>query len=179
MDSQRQDDAELVAAALDGDRDAFAALVDRYRRPVYALALQRVQQTADAEDVAQEAFVKAYRSLHTLREPLRFASWLYGIAMRCAMDYLRLRGRQPVMSDVVDIYAPAFYENQELRELVETVMSALGELPDAQRLVVTLRYLEGLDPKAIAERLGESRLAVRSRLFKAMQVLRRRLASLV
>lgn len=172
------DDAELVRRTLDGDRDAYAALVERYRRVIYALALQRVQQSADAEDVAQEAFIKAYRSLHALREPERFSSWLYGITMRSAVDWLRVRGRSPEPVDP-DVYAPAFHDNAELRELIEAVMRAVGELSDAHRLVVTLRYVQGWSAKEIAERLGESRVAVRSRLFKAMQMLRRRLRSLI
>lgn len=172
-------DTQLVARTLEGEREAFAQLVERYRRPIYALALQKVQNSADAEDVAQEAFIKAYRSLDSLREPSKFGSWLYGITLRGAVDWLRVRGKSARMEDDLGLFSPAFQANAELRELVETVMAAVGELSDAHRLVVTLRYVEGYSSKEIAETLSESRGAIRSRLFKAMQILRKRLGNLI
>ncbi len=176
---QRSSDAKLVRRSLAGEREAFSELVDRHRRAVYALSVQRVQNSSDADDVAQESFIRAYRSLHTLREPEKFGSWLYGIAMRAGMDCLRTRGKRSERSDPLGLHTPPSEDNTELKELVDVVMVAVGELSDAHRLVVTLRYLEGLSAKEIALRLGESRVAIRSRLFKAMQILRRRLASLI
>jgi RNA polymerase sigma-70 factor (ECF subfamily) len=173
-------DADLVKNTLRGEREAFSVLVDRYRRRIFALTLQRVQDATDAEDVAQEAFIKAYRSLHTLRDHEKFGSWLYGITMHGTLDWLRLRGnRKEVASDRLGLFSLPFQDNAELRELVETVMEAVGELSDAHRLVVTLRYIEGMTSKEMAVHLGESRVAVRSRLFKAMQQLRKRLANLI
>ncbi len=176
---QTRSDAELVRESLAGDTDAFAALVDRFRRPIYALALQKVHDPADADDVAQETFIKAYRSLHTLRDHERFGSWLYRIALRGAMDWLRLRGRSVSLPSGLEPFASPFQDSAEVKELVEAVMNAVGELSDAHRLVVTLRYIHGFSSKEIARHLGESRGAIRSRLFKAAQILRKRLAKLI
>lgn len=176
---QTATDAELVRESLTGDSDAFAALVERHRRLIYALALQKVHDPADADDVAQETFIKAYRSLHTLRDPARFGSWLYGIALRGAMDWLRLRGKSVSLANDLVPFAASIQDTEEVRELVEAVMNAVGELSDAHRLVITLRYVHGLGAKEIAGQLGEARGAIRSRLFKAAQILRRRLANLI
>lgn len=176
---RQSSDTDLVRNSLAGDTDAFAELVERYRRPIYALALQKVHDPADADDVAQESFIKAYRALNSLRDPERFGSWIYGIALRGAMDWLRLRGRTVSLHSGLEPFARPFEDTAEVKELVEAVMNAVGELSDAHRLVVTLRYIHGLTAKDIATQLGESRGAIRSRLFKASQILRRRLASLI
>ena len=167
-------DSELVSKTLAGDREAFGKLVDRHRRTIFALALQRGFQQAEADDLTQEVFVKAYKSLDSLKETDGFARWLYGIAAHVAADAARARKRRrddvtlESVPEATD--APSALLDRNLHESSD-VIRAIGELPEDQRMVLTLRYLEGLTPKEIAERLGEPRGTVRSRLHHALSYL--------
>jgi RNA polymerase sigma-70 factor (ECF subfamily) len=173
-------DAELVRETLDGDRDAFGKLVDRHRRTVFALCLQRGFQPAEAEDVTQEVFIKAYKSLPSLQTSDQFGRWIYGITSHVAADAARARRRYSAnvpLDAAPELAVPdsryghlaggAGGDGQDRAD----VMRALSELPEEQRIVLTLRYLEGLSPKEIAERLGEPRGTVRSRLHHALAYL--------
>lgn len=168
-------DAELVQETLTGDRDAFGKLVDRHRRTVFALCLQRGLQAAEAEDVTQEVFIKAYKALPTLNTPDHFGRWIYGITAHVAADAARARRRHgdDVRLDTAPEVAVAreSYVSEGMQQDRQDVMRALSELPEDQRIVLTLRYLEGLSPKEIAERLGEPRGTVRSRLHHALAYL--------
>lgn len=170
-------DAELVQKTLSGDREAFGKLVDRHRRTIFALALQRGFQQAEADDLAQEVFVRAYKGLGALQESEHFARWVYGIAGHVIADAARVRRRR---RDEVGLesapeleaaeHAPLDVDADLDRQSAE-VIRALAELPEEQRLVLTLRYLDNLTPKEIAERLGEPRGTVRSRLHHALTYL--------
>jgi RNA polymerase sigma factor (sigma-70 family) len=163
-------DAELVSKTIAGDREAFGKLVDRHRRTIFALCLQRGFQQAEADDLAQEVFVKAYKGLDSLKEKEGFARWLYGIAAHVAADAARARKRRQddVNLDSVPEAASSQCALLDSNHESSDVIRALAELPEEQRMVLTLRYLEGLTPKEIAERLGEPRGTVRSRLHHAL-----------
>ncbi|MCY3021013.1 MAG: sigma-70 family RNA polymerase sigma factor [Planctomycetota bacterium] len=165
-------DAELVQRTLAGDREAFSKLVERHRRAVFAVALQRGFQPAEADDLAQEVFVKAYKGLGALQQPEAFARWLYGIAGHVAADAARARRRRREgvgLESAPEVEAPDDdLVHLELDRDSAEVLHALRELPEDQRLVLTLRYLENLTPKEIAERLGEPRGTIRSRLHHAL-----------
>jgi RNA polymerase sigma-70 factor (ECF subfamily) len=163
-------DADLVHETLAGDRDAFGKLVDRHRRTIYALCVQRGLQSEEAEDAAQEVFIKAFKSLSTLQKPEQFARWLYGIAAHVAADTARSRRRKhdEVRLDSAPEVAAEGYRPDGMAQEQVNVLRALSELPEDQRIVLTLRYLEGLTPKDIAERLGEPRGTIRSRLHHAL-----------
>jgi len=166
-------DAELVQLTLDGDPEAFGKLVDRHRRTIFATMVQRGFQQAEADDMAQEVFIKAYRGLAGLQDRDHFARWLYGIAGHVAADAARSRKRRAEhigLEDSEEIAAPRIEPDIFQAESAD-VIRAMGELPEDQRMVLTLRYLEGLSPKEIAERLGEPRGTVRSRLHHALSYL--------
>jgi len=164
-------DAELVSRTLSGDREAFGKLVDRHRRTIFALALQRGFQSAEADDLAQEVFVKAYQGLGRLQDHASFARWIYGIAGHVLADAARAYKRRDEvgLDQAPEIEAGEPVPNTA-RDTTE-VLRALAELPEEQRLVLTLRYLEGFSPKEIAERLGQPRGTVRSRLHHALNYL--------
>ncbi len=168
-------DAELVQRTLDGDREAFGDLVDRHRRVVFAMAVQKGLQAVEAEDVAQEVFIKAFGGLATLKDPKAFEAWLYGIASHVIADGARMRRRMARREEVGLDQRPEPYAedrcDRDRDEEKDQVLRAIGELPEDQRLVVTLRYLHGLTPKEIAERLREPRGTVRSRLHHALTFL--------
>jgi RNA polymerase sigma-70 factor (ECF subfamily) len=177
-------DSQLINQTLLGDREAFSQLVLKYQGAVYGLAYHKVKNFADAQDIAQEAFMEAYRCLENLQDRSKFASWLYSItANRCKM-WLRRR-RQYVVSLELSIatkddlkvlqvpdHHPTPDEVYEQKALRESVMKAIEDLPEKQRLVVTLFYIDDLSYKEIADFLDVPVSTVQSRLQVARQKLK-------
>ena len=162
-------DADLVQRTLAGEREAFGLLVNRYRRTIFVLVVQRGCPLSEADDVAQEVFLRAYQNLHTLQDAAAFPRWLYGISAHVGADWARARKRMATEDgSLEDVGAAESGAVAEVEEEAERALRALAELPEEQRLVLTLRYLHGLSPKEIAERLGEPRGTVRSRLHHAL-----------
>lgn len=168
-------DAELVQRTRAGDREAFGMLVERHRRTVFIMAVQCGYDHSVAEDVAQEVFLKAYRSLENLSEPSAFPRWLYGIAHNVIADQGRKRGRRKELSGLEQAPEPSESTDASASltfdETRRQVFRALDELNEDQRLVIMLRYIEGLSPREIAERLGEPRGTIRSRIHHALSYL--------
>jgi len=176
--------AEHVLAARAGDREAFAALVERFRGPVFAIAYSYLRDPHEAEDIAQETFARAFLALPRLDEPARFASWLNGIAAHAAVD--RLRERQlaaKVASDPWKAARLARGANPEdtasrketIERLAEALEEALGELPEDSRRAVLLRFFSGMSYAEIAELTSVPTSTVRGQLYRATRHLRERL----
>lgn len=168
-------DAELVRQTRAGDREAFGKLVERHRRTIYALCLQRGFQPVESEDLAQETFIRAYRNLDALQDATAFARWLYGIVGHVCADGARTRRRRLSREEPGLDQAPEPEAALEFRahpgfdEELGEVAAAMHGLTEEHRIVVALRYLEGLSPKEIASRLGEPRGTIRSRLHHALR----------
>lgn len=173
-------DAQCVARALSGESDAFGELIERYWRTAFAIALSRTGEVQAAEDVAQDAFLRAWRQLPSLRAPARFAPWLSKIVAQRATDHLRRSARaanavQPVGD--VEAHALAASPNPGLSaEEVRLVREAVGRLPQIFKDVILLRFMAGLSSKEIALRTGARAGAVRVRLHRAYKRLRKDLA---
>ena len=181
------DDAELVQRAKTGDHDAFGALVVRHERAMLAVARAYFASEADAEDAAQEAFVKAYQALAQLREPGRLKAWLTRITVTTCLDVLRSRTDKMSLADFASTVQLSPRLGQECftpgtlaskRERADLLRAAIGLLPDRQRLVLVLRYVEGLSYDEIASYLDLPASTVRGRLHYAKQALRKSLSSL-
>lgn len=182
-------DAELVAAAITGDRDAFEALVRRHQTRIVNYAMAIVKYPADAEDVAQETFIRAYRSLTRFRGDSSFKTWLYTIATNAARTGLERRIRRNRLEDesLDDEAAPlaagdvpaggADAETTLLQR--ESIDRALAALPPDLRIAVVLRDVEGLDYKEIAAATGAPIGTVESRIFRARRRLRALLQPLI
>ncbi len=172
-------DDELVARVVDGDVDAFATLVERYKRPVYTLAYRMLGNAADAEDAAQETFVRAYTRLGTYQPGGKFGAWLAAICSHWCLDLLRLRRRrvQTVALGKVpesDRFIEVGNEPEEralARDAANDVGRWLDALSPSYRAVLVLRYLHDLSYNEIADALGEPVAAVRMRLFRARRQL--------
>lgn len=169
----RRTDSELVEAALRGDREAFGQLVERYERGTCAAIVQIIGDTHAAQDVAQEAFLKAYRNLTRLRRPSAFAGWLFQIARRLALNWLRQR--PAVQETVIHEGTTAGQRNGRLDETSAQLLHAVMGLPRQERRVVMLRYFDGHAVRDIAEILGRPVGTVTKQLSRAHARLRREL----
>jgi RNA polymerase sigma-70 factor (ECF subfamily) len=167
-------DPALAAAALRGDGEAFAALVERYERAVYHLAYRTLRDTEEARDVAQEAFFKAYRSLRTFKPDAKFSTWLFAIAYHACCDRLARRKRfsgeeLPDRADSAAGPERAAIANDDARRL----RAAIDALPEKYRTVITLYHLQGRQYDEIAKVLGMPMGTVKTHLFRAKEQLRR------
>ncbi|MDP9371507.1 MAG: sigma-70 family RNA polymerase sigma factor [Chloroflexota bacterium] len=181
-------DDQLVARAVTGDVEAFGALAERYKRPVYALAYRMLGNAADAEDAAQETLVRAYTRLTTYQPGGKFGSWLLAITSHWCIDYLRRR-RAVSLEAVTEgaaggaglgVRAPLPGLPEELEQPEALAMQAerrmevqgwLASLPAPYRRVLVLRYWHDLSYAEISRAIGQPVSTVRMRLFRARQFL--------
>jgi RNA polymerase sigma-70 factor, ECF subfamily len=188
-----QDDADqqLVRRVQAGDKSAFNLLVLKYQHRVLKLVGRFVSDAAEAEDVAQEAFIKAYRALASFRGESAFYTWLYRIAINTAKNALVSNRRRPVDFDL-DLQDPEQYDRharlkesdtpegvlltEEIRQVVE---HAMEQLPEDLRTAIVLRELEGLSYEEIAEAMDCPVGTVRSRIFRAREAIDKKLKPLL
>jgi RNA polymerase sigma-70 factor, ECF subfamily len=170
-DGNKVRDEALVRRAKAGDREAFGRLVDRFQAPVYRVVRGILSDPADAEDVAQEAFLRAYESLAKFRGESGFFTWLYRIAVN---EALRARKRRSFtrIEAVPEVEAPRPETPDEDGPSPAALERLLGRLSDEFRAIVVLRDLEGLSYQEIAETLEIPMGTVESRLFRARRDLR-------
>ncbi|MFC1719005.1 RNA polymerase sigma factor, partial [Candidatus Poribacteria bacterium] len=167
----RTEDGYIIQKCLDGDPAAFGLLVDRYKKSIYALAYSKVHNFHDAQDVTQEAFLKAYRNLRTLKRWDSFMGWMYRITVNLSRDWLRSRDRRPD-SEFVEDQDPEILDDPTVdsyREdmVYETVREALDSLPEMYREVLTLQYFGGMNIREISRFLGTSPSTIDRRLREA------------
>ncbi|HEX6894023.1 MAG TPA: RNA polymerase sigma factor [Bryobacteraceae bacterium] len=173
---------ELIEGCQRGDDEALRALFEAHKDRVYSIALRYTGDRAAAMDIAQDTFVKLLSSIRNFRGNSSFDSWLYRIVVNTCLDYRRSGRRMiPFLDSLLDVVAaPA--ENILSRlvraEREQTVQEIVAKLPPDQRIVVVLRYTEGLSYDEIAEVVGCSPGTVASRLNRAHKILERRLAPL-
>ena len=179
----KKKDAELIQRTLDGDQSAFTALVEKYQKGVHALAWQKIGDFHIAQEITQDAFLRAYRKLGTLKNHNLFSGWLYVIATRLCCEWLRKK-RLPMQSletvdtkEVDQVAYTRYIEEQreadadEIRR--ELVRDLLKKLPESERTVMTLHYLGEMTCESISEFLGVSPNTIRSRLSRARNRLKK------
>jgi len=178
-------DEELVARSVGGDLDSFNQLVLRWERPIYALAYRQLGREEDARDVAQEAFLRAYRSLPGFKGESKFSSWLYRITLNLCHDALRrrMRSRELQAPEGVDVIELAAEQGptESIEDLVgrnqmsERVARAMRHLSEDQRTAIVLKEYQGLTFQEIADLLRCPLSTVKTRLYQGLSVLRREL----
>ena len=190
MGEQKVDQA-LVERVQQGDKKAFDVLVQKYQHRIAKLISRYVKDQSEVQDVAQEAFIKAYRALPRFRGDSAFYTWMYRIAINTAKNYLVARGRRMPSTDIEAEEAEQFEgadglrehatpERLLLRDEVEaTIFSALESLPDGLRVAITLREIEGLSYEEIAEAMECPVGTVRSRIFRAREAIDQQLRPLL
>ena len=166
-------DARLVGQTLRGNREAFGRLADRHLSAAYAVALAFLRNPADAEDVTQEAFVKAYTKLDTLREPAKFLPWLVTIVRRECSATLRVRNREANLDDID--YEESAEPNVTARDRARVLQDAMEGLDDMSREVLTLHYFAGKRVREIAIILNITPSAVKKRLERGRHALGKQL----
>ena len=174
-DYSKLPDAELVRKTADGDDDAFAEIVARYKNYVFAVVRQNVKSAADAEDMAQETFIDCWRGINSIREPEKLRFWLYGTARRKSIRYMsRLRRSESI--DEYEIADNSFVEDRYLiSEKHREVREAINRLSEKNRVVCGLFYLYGWSVERISYRLDLPQGTVKSRLFESRNKLREEL----
>lgn len=172
------DDGALVAAAQNGRSEAFGILVERYDRAVYTLCLRTMRDAEEARDCTQEAFFKAFRSLRTFKPGAKFSTWIFSIAYHACCDRLGRRKRHsgdelPDRADPSPGPAAVAERNDESRAL----HAAIAALPEKYRTVITLYHLQGRQYEEIARVLDLPIGTVKTHLFRAKELLRKRLVN--
>lgn len=169
----------LADAAAAGDPDAFDRLVEQHHQRVLNVAYRMLNDQADAEDVCQEVFVKAFRSLPRLRDRSQFSTWILKIAANASRDVLRRRRRhdeallEEVAGPVVDDHMPEHVGQLDWEARVQRLLMGL---PERHRIVLVLRDIEGLSYEEMAQVLSCTVSSVKNRLHRARRVFRDRLA---
>ncbi len=188
--SEQLTDQVLVERVQRGDKQAFNLLVSRYQTRVCNI-LARYVSSSDIPDVAQESFIKAYRSLPSFRGDSAFYTWLFRIAINTAKNHLSAAGRRPPNQDIDAVEAESFELGSNLKELTNpenvalsdelkrTIFSALSELPDDLKSAITLREIEGLSYEEIAHVMQTPVGTVRSRIFRARDAIEKKIQPLL
>ncbi|MBE1276887.1 MULTISPECIES: RNA polymerase sigma factor RpoE [Enterovibrio] len=189
--SEQFTDQALIERVQNGDKQAFNLLVIKYQNKVCNLISRYVNNSGDVPDVAQEAFIKAYRALPGFRGESAFYTWLYRIAVNTAKNYLVAQGRRPPASDI-DAEDAANYESggalKEIsnpenlmlsEQLKQVVFSTIEALPDDLKTAITLREIDGLSYEEIAEVMDCPVGTVRSRIFRAREAVDKRVRPLM
>jgi RNA polymerase sigma-70 factor (ECF subfamily) len=188
---ERSIDQALVEQVQRGEKQAFDVLVLKYQNKIIQLVNRYVHDSDEARDVAQEAFVKAYRAIGRFRGDSAFYTWLYRIAINTAKNYLVASGRRPPRSDIDAQDAEQYEGATGLKEyatperllmkdeIQQAIAAAIDDLPDDLRTAITLRELEGLSYEEIAQTMECPIGTVRSRIFRARDAIDTRLKPLL
>ncbi|MBN1164093.1 MAG: sigma-70 family RNA polymerase sigma factor [Candidatus Krumholzibacteriota bacterium] len=180
----KREDANLVERCLRGDEKAFEQLLRKYRNPVYSICLRMVRNHADAEDLAQDVFIRTFNVLDRYNPSYPFSSWLYRITSNLCIDFIRKR-----KSGVVSLDQPLSGEDGEMprqlpsdvaepdremenREMMKMLDQAVGALPEHYRIIVILRHQEQLSYEEISDNLGIPLGTVKARIHRARNMIK-------
>ena len=184
-------DQALVERVQNGDKRAFDLLVRKYQHKIVSVCTRYVSDWSEAQDVAQEAFIRAYRAIGAFRGDSAFYTWIYKIAINTAKNYLVSKGRRPPIGDIAiedavqldgasQLRDRATPERELLRQEIErTVFGTVEALPEELRTAITLREVDGLSYEEIAEAMNCPIGTVRSRIFRAREAIDERLRPLL
>jgi RNA polymerase sigma-70 factor (ECF subfamily) len=188
----READQALVVRVQAGDKQAYGLLVSKYQRKLLRLISRLVRDPAEAEDVAQEAFIKAYRALPGFRGESAFYTWLYRIGVNTAKNWLVANGRRAPTSTELDNEEAENYGEHDLlrdvdtperllmtKQIGDTVNLAMADLPEELRTAITLREIDGLSYEEIAQVMECPIGTVRSRIFRAREAIAAKLRPLL
>ena len=188
---KRQEDKKLIEQALQGNEKAFESLLKKYRNLVFSIMLKMVRNKQEAEDLTQEAFMKAFSSLSTFNDEFAFSTWLMKIASNNCIDFLRKRKLK-----TYSIHEPINYKDEKIEidipdhdagperiliqgERSRMIEEAINELPERYRYVVILRHKEEKSYEEIAEIMNLPLGTVKAQIFRAREILNKKLKSIL
>lgn len=174
---QNKDDWYYIKRVLDGDPDAFAPLVERYKVMVYNISLKVLKRPEDAEEVAQDSFIKAYRSLKSFKGDAKFSTWLYRIAWNSSVSYLRSKKRREIDGNAFQYKIGDFdhaddAEMDDEEQKIVILKKATDSLPADEQLIITLYYYRETGIDEIARIMNLSASNVKVKLFRTRKKLR-------
>ena len=177
------DDRYYIDKVKNGDPASYAFLVNRYKDMVYSIGLKILRDADDAQDLAQECFIKAYQQIHTFQGNSKFSTWLYTIAYRTAVTRLKENKVNTITLDEdqyeVPDNLPGQFEQLQAKQIKQQVQKAIQKLPEIDALLVTLFYINDLPIKEIEEITGLSKPNVKIKLYRARKVLEKELKFLL
>jgi len=181
-DSPPTTESDLLEMARKGDREAFGELISRHQRRIWMICRQYLDPE-EAENAAQESFIKAYTRLGSFNQRSSFSTWLSRIAINQCLDSIRKRKRRPIQEDEVfdrnlEDTSPDPEEFSRRREAVEKILDALNRLPDGQQKIFRLRFFAEMELAEIARALGLHVGTVKTQLFRATHRLRREMEAI-
>ncbi|MEJ2050316.1 MAG: sigma-70 family RNA polymerase sigma factor [Calditrichota bacterium] len=188
---KRQEDRQLIDMALQGDERAFETLLNKYRNLVFSIMIKMVRNHQEAEDLTQEAFMKAFNSLSSFNDEFAFSTWLMKIASNNCIDFLRKRKLR-----TYSIHEPIQYKDEKIEidipdheptpekhllqnERAKMIQTAIDELPERYRYVVLLRHKEEKSYEEISEILNLPLGTVKAQIFRAREILNKKLKSII
>lgn len=188
---KRQEDKQLIERALQGNEKAFETLLNKYRNLVFSIMLKMVRNPQEAEDLTQEAFMKAFNSLASFNEEFAFSTWLMKIASNNCIDFLRKRKLR-----TYSIHEPIQYKDEKIEmdipdhepspekiliqtERAKMITKAIEELPERYRYVVLLRHKEEKSYEEISEILNLPLGTVKAQIFRAREILNKKLKNII
>ncbi|MBT8068809.1 MAG: RNA polymerase sigma factor RpoE [Xanthomonadales bacterium] len=189
--SEAKVDQLLVERVQKGDKRAFDLLIQKYQHRIISLVSRYVSDSAEAQDVAQEAFIKAYRAIGRFRGDSAFYTWLYRIGINTAKNWIVAKNRRPPASDIDAVDAEQYNmssrlketstpENELMREEIETtVYDTIANLPEDLRTAIMLREMDGMSYEEIATTMECPIGTVRSRIFRAREAIDEKLKPLL
>jgi RNA polymerase sigma-70 factor (ECF subfamily) len=182
MQLHEQPDSEIVRQARSGDAAAFDELMRRYKRPVLNFIFRMLNNAEDADDVAQDVFVRVYQNLDIYRPETKFSTWLFALARNAAIDRIRWRGRhqtESIESAPEIIASSGTAEEVHAHEVGDQIAAAVAKLPEDQKTAIVLSEYHGMSYAEIAGVMHCSEKSVESRLYRAKQTLRASLRHLL
>jgi len=188
---KRQEDRQLIDMALQGDEKAFETLLNKYRNLVFSIMIKMVRNHQEAEDLTQEAFMKAFNSLSSFNDEFAFSTWLMKIASNNCIDFLRKRKLR-----TYSIHEPIQYKDEKIEidipdheptperhllqnERAKMIQTAIDELPERYRYVILLRHKEEKSYEEISEILNLPLGTVKAQIFRAREILNKKLRSII
>ena len=176
----QQPDSYFIDQVVQGDHHAYSILVDRYKHMVYTLAVRLVKNKEDAEEIAQDTFIKAFRGLPAFKGTSQFSTWLYKIAYHTGLDYLKMKQREPYRTpfenqEVQRFTADGPSSNMEAQERTEGIKKAIALLPGDMSTFLFLHYFDDRTLKEISQITGKSTNAIKVTLHRG----RKRLAEIL
>ena len=169
------DDQELIGRCRRGDQEAFTIMVGRYQRMVYSVAYRMTYSAEDADDLAQEIFLKAWREIGTLQAQAKFSAWLYRLSVNACLNWRKSAGRRGRLHEKYRVESEVNPHTEALGETAEKIHAALQQLDARQRAAIVLTVYEGLSHAEAARALGCAETTISWRIFAA----RRRLKQLL